>query len=91
MCCQPKGGREVRTTAFRYWIKGKQLPEGYSSSGKQKFDRNSCVAPGSSFDLPIDLALYKITTPGVYSVAVSRPQEETGTVTHSNNVTFEIE
>lgn len=86
-----KDGREVGTTAFHRRIKGKQLPD-----DPQEVERGGSVVtpmpPGASFDLTIDLAtLYKVTAPGLYSVAVSRTEEETGTVTHSNKITLKIQ
>jgi hypothetical protein len=85
-----RNGREVDTTPFHRKVKGKQVPEDPrgAESGSSIV---SPIEPGKSFSFTIDVTiLYKITTPGEYTLTVSRVEGESDTVICSNKVTLKI-
>jgi hypothetical protein len=85
-----KDGREVETTAFHRKITGRQ-----SADDPREPDGGGSivapVAPGKSITFTIDLTkLYEITEPGMYTLGVSRTEEDNNTIVRAKPVTFTI-
>ena len=85
-----KGGHEVGTTFFHRKIRGKQRPGDPEevSSGSSFL---GTLAAGRSIVQTIDLKrLYQITEPGLYTLEVSRFNDESGTPVRSKALTLKI-
>jgi hypothetical protein len=86
-----KDGRVAETTVFHRRITGKPRrddppPEGFGTSSIL-----SSVAPGKTFTLTIDLTkIYEITEPGVYTLDVSRTEEDNKTIVRAKPLTLNI-
>jgi hypothetical protein len=86
-----KDGREVETTFFHRKITGKQRPD-----DPPEVESGSLFPvvfpPGKMFVAAIDLKqLYEITEPGVYTLDVSRFDEQSKSTIRSKTVTFKLE
>lgn len=85
-----KGGREVETTFLHRKITGKNR----SGDPPEVSGGSSIVAPfaaGKSIVQTIDLKrLYQITEPGLYTLEVSRFDDESTTMVHSKTLTLKI-
>jgi hypothetical protein len=81
---------ETETTAFHRMITGKQRPE----DPPEVEGGSSIVAPigpGKTVTFTVDLKqLYNITQPGLYTLDVTRTEENNKTVVRSNTLTLNI-
>jgi hypothetical protein len=85
-----KDGHEVEMTFFHRKVTGRQRPD-----DPDEVETGSSIAiahpPGLMFTVELDLRrLYKITKPGIYTLTLSRAEEDNKTVVHSNTVTLDI-
>jgi len=85
-----KGGHEVETTFFHRKITGRQRTD-----DSQEVETGSSISlphpPGKMFVMTIDLErLYEIREPGVYTLDVSRFDEDSKTTVRSNFLTLKI-
>jgi hypothetical protein len=85
-------GKEPETTRFHRLVRNEPRPDDQPEAAKGSGSSIvSALEPGKSFTLMIDLSkLYKITELGQYTLEVSRTQEGTKAVIHSNTVTFNV-
>jgi len=85
-----RGNHSVGTTFFHRKIRGKQRADDpHETAGGSSVV--SMVPPGKAFTETIDLRrLYDITEPGMYTVQVSRYDEASKMVVHSNTLTLKI-
>ena len=85
-----KDGREVETTLFHTKISGRNRPD----DPPEVWNGSSIVLPhppGTIFVMPIDLKrLYEIKEPGVYTLDVSRFDEDSKTMVRSKTLTLKI-
>jgi hypothetical protein len=85
-----KAGHEVETTLFHRRMSGRLRPD----DPADPLGSSSIVVPhppGPIFAMTIDLTrLYEINQPGEYTLIVSRFDEDSKTIIHSNTLTINI-